>query len=126
MNGQPRVRRTLLAPIVAVTAAIAILYAIRLFVDGFNELIPPFIGPAGIQSLIEEPRHAGPLPDVTGIALIIQAAAASIFFVGALLYRRSYLRNGPVLDGYLAVALLIAAFAEIHFYFYPARLRAAS
>jgi signal transduction histidine kinase len=119
VNRQPRVRRTLLAPIVAVTAAIAILYAIRLLIDGFNDLIPPFIGPAGIQSLIEDPRSPGPLPDVTGVALIIQAATASIFLVGALLYRRSYLRNGPVFDGYLAVALLIAAFAEIHFYFYP-------
>ena len=39
--------------------------------------------------------------------------------VGALLYRRSYLRDGPVADGYLAVAMVIGAFAEIHFYLYP-------
>jgi signal transduction histidine kinase len=119
VSSQPRVRRTLLAPIVGITAAIVILYAIRLLVDGFDDLIPPFIGPAGIQSIIEEPRLAGPLPDVSSVALVIQAASAAIFLVGALFYRRSYLRNGPVLDGYLAVALLIAAFGEIHFYFYP-------
>jgi signal transduction histidine kinase len=119
VSRQPRVRRTLLAPIVGLTAAIAILYAIRALIDDFNELIPAFIGPAGIQSLIEDPRLSGPLPDVTSVALFIQAGAAAIFLVGALLYRRSYLRNGPVLDGYLAVAMLIAAFAEIHFYFYP-------
>jgi two-component system nitrate/nitrite sensor histidine kinase NarX len=35
------------------------------------------------------------------------------------LYRRSYLRDGPVADGYLALAMLIGAFAEIHFLFYP-------
>jgi len=56
---------------------------------------------------------------VTSIALIIQAVSAALFLVGVILYRRSYLRDGPVADGYLAVAMLIGAFAEIHFYFYP-------
>ena len=115
----PRVRRTLLTPIVAISAVTLVLYAIRDQVPNFNDLIPAFIGPLGIQEMIEEPRVSGALPDVSGIALVIQAAAAAIFLVGALLYRRSYLRNGPVLDGYLAVAMLIAAVSEIHFYFYP-------
>ena len=42
-----------------------------------------------------------------------------IYLVGAWLYRRSYLRDGPVADGYLALAMLIGAFAEIHFLLYP-------
>jgi len=123
---QPRVRRTLLYPIIGISAAVIVLYAVRELVDtrfgpatAFNDFIPPFIGPLGIQAMIEEPRVAGALPDVTTIALLIQVTAAALFLVGALLYRRSYLRNGPVLDGYLAVAMLIGAFSEIHFFFYP-------
>jgi len=119
VSRSPRVRRTVLAPIVAVTVVTVVLYVIRAQLDNFNELVPPFIGPLGIQELIEEPRVSGALPDVTGIALVIQATVAAIFVVGALLYRRSYLRNGPVLDGYLSVAMLIGAISEVHFYFYP-------
>ncbi|MGI8928815.1 MAG: sensor histidine kinase [Candidatus Limnocylindrales bacterium] len=119
VNRAPLVRRTLLVPVGAVTVVTVVLYLIRERVDNFNDLVPAFIGPAGIQEMIAEPRISGALPDVTGIALVIQAATAAIFLVGALLYRRSYLNNGPVLDGYLAVALLIGAFSEIHFYFYP-------
>lgn len=114
-----RLRRTLLTPVVAVTLITVVLYAIREQFENFNDLIPPFIGPAGIQALIEEPRISGAVPDVTEAALVIQAAAAAIFLVGAFLYRRSYYRNGPVLDGYLAVGMLVGAFSEIHFYFYP-------
>ncbi len=120
VNRAPRVRRTLLIPVVAVTVITVVLYLIRERVENFNDLVPPFIGPIGIQEMIAEPRISGALPDVTGIALVIQATTAAIFLVGALLYRRSYLRNGPVLDGYLAVAMLIGAISEIHFYFYPA------
>ena len=116
----PRVRRTLLVPIVAITVADARpLRRSRSFVDNLDDLIPPFIGAMGIQQLIEEPRVAGPLPDVTGIAAVIQAMATAIFLAGVFLYRRSYVRNGPVLDGYLAVAMLIGAVSEIHFFFYP-------
>jgi signal transduction histidine kinase len=119
VNRAPRVRRTLLMPVVVITVATVVLYVVREQLDNFNELIPPFIGPIGIQEMIEEPRISGALPDVTGIAFVIQFAAAAIFLAGAFLYRRSFLRDGPVADGYLAVAMLIGAFSEIHFYFYP-------
>lgn len=119
LNRVPRVRRTLLYPVALITIVTLVLYVIREQITDFDDLIPPFIGPAGIQQLIVEPRISGALPGVTGIGLLVSAACASLFLVGALLYRRSYLRDGPVADGYLAVAMLIGAFAEIHFYFYP-------
>lgn len=115
----PRVRRTLLLPALVLTAVTLMLYVIREGVPNFDEFVPAIVGPAGIQELIEEPRIAGALPDVTAVALLIQGVSAAIFFLGALLYRRSYLRDGPVADGYLAVAMLLGAFAEIHFYYYP-------
>ena len=119
LHRAPRVRRTLLMPVVGLTVVVAVLYAIRELAPSFDELLPPFIGPAGIQQLIEEPLVSAALPDVTGIALLIQGASVALFLVGAYLYRRSYLRDGPVADGYLALAMLVGAFAEAHFYFYP-------
>ncbi len=115
----PRVRRTLLTPLIVVTVVTVAFYLVREQVTDFNDLLPPFVGPAGIQQLIQNPRISGALPGLTGIALVLQALTAALFFLGALIYRRSYLRDGPVADGYLAVAMVIGAFAEIHFYFYP-------
>ena len=103
-----------------------VLYVLRALVNSragsltaFDDLFPPFIGPQGIAEIIKDDLMPGALPDVGALALLIQASAAAIFLVGMFLYRRSYLRNGPVLDGYLAVAMLIAAVSEITFYFYP-------
>ena len=114
-----RVRRTLLYPIIAISLVTVLLYLIRERISNFNDLLPAFVSTAGIQQMIQDTRSAGALPDPTAIALVLQGSAATLFFVGALLYRRSYLRDGPVADGYLALAMVIAAFAEIHFYFYP-------
>ena len=116
----PLVRRTLLAPVVAISAVTALLYLIHEVLPNFDEIIPPFIGEEGIQRLLEDPTIAGSLIDVSGIALFIQSLAAALFLAGAFLYRRSYLRDGPVADGFLAVAMLIGFFSEIHFYFFPA------
>jgi signal transduction histidine kinase len=118
-QSQPRTRRALLVPSAVVTVVLVVLYLVRDQVPTFDSLLPPFVGPAGIKTMITEPRFAGALPDVSGLALMIQAVSAALFMVGVLLYRRSYLRDGPVADGYLAVAMLIGVFAEIHFFFYP-------
>ncbi len=118
-QSQPRTRRTLLVPSTVVTVVLVVLYLIREQIPTFDSLLPAFLGPIGIKAMITDPRFAGAMPDVTGTALLIQAVSAALFLVGVILYRRSYLRDGPVADGYLAVAMLIGAFAEIHFYFYP-------
>lgn len=115
----PRVRRTLLLPALTLSLVAAVLYLVRELVTDLDSLLPAFIGPVGIQAMIDEPNFAGPLPDVTGLATIIQAASIAIYVSGAVLYRRSYLRDGPVADGFLAVAMLVGAFAELHFLFYP-------
>ena len=89
----------------------------------FDSLLPAFVGPLGIKAMITEPRFAGAMPDVTSIALIIQAVSAALFLVGVILYRRSYLRDGPVADGYLAVAMLIGAVRGDPLLLLPGRLR---
>ncbi|HUG49027.1 MAG TPA: sensor histidine kinase [Candidatus Limnocylindria bacterium] len=108
----PRVRRALLVPVLAVSALAVLLLPLA-------DLLPPFVGPAGYQAMLEETRFARVVPDVTPLGVTAQALATGLFLLGALLYRRSYLRNGPVLDGYLAVALVLAAFAEVHFLLFP-------
>ena len=119
INRVPRVRRTLLLPVTTLTAITIVLYLIREQLPNFDSLLPPFVGPAGIEQLIQEPTAPGPLPGVSGLAVAIQAVSIALYIAGALFYRRSYLRDGPVADGYLAVAMLIGAFAEVHFLFYP-------
>lgn len=109
----PRVRNTLLLPVLALSALTLVLYPIR-------DRLPPFIGEVGMQALISDPQGTGALPGLTPIGILMPGAALVLFVVGMLAYRRSYLRGGPVADGYLAVALLIAAFAELHFMLYPA------
>src|SRR4051794_10912977 len=119
VRGHPRTRRTLLIPSVVVTIVLIVIYVIRDQIPTFDSLVPAFVGAAGIKQMIAQARFPGPMPDVTGIALILQAVTATLFLVGVVLYRRSYLKDGPVADGYLAVAMLVGAFAQIHFFFYP-------
>jgi signal transduction histidine kinase len=115
----PRVTRTLLSPIIALSAASLVAYLLRELLPSFDALLPPFIGPEGIQQMINEPRFSAPVPALSGLAFLLQGSAAALFLAGALFYRRSYLRDGPVADGYLALAMLIGAFSEIHSFFYP-------
>ena len=109
----PSVRRTLLVPVVGLSLLTIVLYPLR-------ELLPAIIDEDGMQSLIQDPQGTGPLAGVTWLGILLPGCAMVLFLIGMLAYRRSYLRDGPVADGYLAVALLLAAVAEIHFMLYPA------
>jgi signal transduction histidine kinase len=112
MRQPPSVGRVLLLPLFGLSLLAVALYAL-------GELLPPFIDEEGIKTLIEDPAIHGALPGVTPIALLLQAIAGGLFLVGVLLYRRSQMRDGPAADGYLALALLLAAVAELHFALYP-------
>jgi len=108
----PSVRWTLFGPVLAMSLGTVLLFPLA-------ELLPTFVSSQGIEALISEPAGHGILPGVSALGLLVQAAGF-ILFVGAVLaYRRSYLRAGPVADGYLAVALLLAAFGELHFALFP-------
>jgi signal transduction histidine kinase len=109
----PSVRRTLLVPVLAITLATLLAFPLR-------GLLPPLITEQGINALIADPQGAGVLDGVTPLGRLLPALAVGLYLVGMLAYRRSFLRDGPVADGYLAVALLLAAFGELHFMLYPA------
>jgi signal transduction histidine kinase len=107
------VRHLLLGPVVVIASLAVALYPIR-------DLLPTLIEEDGIRSLLSDPQIAGRLPGVSTLAVLLSAAAAFALLVAAFLYRWSYLRRrGPVTDAFLAIGLVIAAFAEVHFVLYP-------
>ncbi|HEY7600723.1 MAG TPA: histidine kinase, partial [Candidatus Limnocylindrales bacterium] len=108
----PSVRRTLLLPVIAISLVAVAMFALR-------GLLPALIDEDGIDALITTPQGTGALPGVTLLGRLLPATAVVLFLVGMYAYRRSYLRDGPVADGYLAAALLLGAFGELHFMLYP-------
>ena len=108
----PSVRRTLLVPVLAMSVVAAVLFPL-------SDLLPPVVYPEGLEAVIAEPGGHGIMPGITPLAIVIQSLGIAALLLAVLAYRRSYLRNGPVADGYLAVALLIAAFGELHFGLFP-------
>jgi signal transduction histidine kinase len=109
---QPSVRRTLLIPVVAMSIVAAVLFPL-------TDLLPAFVDERGLEQLIAQPSGHGIMTGVTPIAVVVQIIGIGVLLVGTFAYRRSFLRSGPVADSYLAVALLLAAFGELHFALYP-------
>jgi signal transduction histidine kinase len=99
-------------PILVIAALTLVLYPVR-------DSLPPLIDDEGLKLLIGEPNRPLPLPGITPLAYILVAVTTLLFFAGALIYRRAYLRQGRVADGVLAIALVIAGFAELQQGFYP-------
>lgn len=113
LHGRPTsARRLILTPAIAVGVLAVILYPVR-------DLLPPLIGDAGIQALIEDPQTAAPLPGVTPLLISLDGLTVGFLLTATLLYRFAYARKGPVVEGFLAIGLLIAAFAELHSMIYP-------
>ncbi len=105
-------RRLIVLPPVALGVMGLILYPIR-------AQLPPLIDDVGIRVLVEDPELAVPLPGVTPLLLTLLMLTGVFLVLTAICYRISAVREGHVTDGVLAVGLLIAAFAEIHFAVFP-------
>jgi signal transduction histidine kinase len=56
---------------------------------------------------------------MTAPGLLIQTVIASLFLLGAALHRRIYRRGERAYSGYLAVALVVAAFSQLHWAIVP-------
>lgn len=105
-------RWQVILPILVIAALTLVVFPVRL-------LLPPLIDEDGLRLLIADPSRALPLPGITPLAYVLVAATALLFFVAALLYRRAYVRDGRVADGFLSIALVIGGFAELQQGFYP-------
>lgn len=79
-------------------------------------VLAPLVGPIPAQA-------AGtPVPDLphsTPANVLLQGAGAVLFLWAATLARRRRRGGGSLSDGYLSVGLVVAAFAQLHFVFYP-------
>ena len=96
-----------------------VIIALTLVVYPERGRLPSLIDDDGLKLLISEPDRVLPLPGITWLAYALAGVTATLFVIAALLYRTSYVRNGRVADGYLSVALIVAAFSEIQQGLYP-------
>jgi signal transduction histidine kinase len=60
-----------------------------------------------------------PLPSATPANVVIQSIGAALYLWAAALSRRRHRRDGGLADRYLAVGLLVAAFAQVHLALFP-------
>jgi signal transduction histidine kinase len=103
-----------------VTAPAVVLLTLMLLVYPVRSRLPALISDDGIKLLVADPGAPIPLSEITPLAFGLALTTALLFIVGALIYRTVYRRHGPVADGFLCVALVIAAFAELQLSSFPA------
>ena len=59
------------------------------------------------------------LPHITPFGAAIHLTTAAVFFVGAYVSRNLWHAGRSVIDGWIAVGLVFAGFAELHWALYP-------
>ncbi len=103
---------------IVVGSAIAIVTAIALIELGAGRLPP--LASLGIADLVPAARGAAPLPSsLTPLGGMAQIAGATLFLWAAGLSRRLNLRDGLVIDKYMTIGLVFAAFAQVHTAIFP-------
>lgn len=102
----------------AAAAALAILAVAFLFI-----VLPAFEGALSgvvVTSIISVPGSAPRgVAAMVPAAVIVQAVVAGIYLWGASLYRRLYRERGRRYTAFLSLALLIAAFSQLHWAILP-------
>ena len=103
-------------PALVVMGPIAILLGAAilgpLWVPALPPLVAPLPVPAGGSTVID-------LPSATPTNVVLQMIGAALFLRAALLARRRSRRDASLSDRYLAVGLLVAAFAQVHLALFP-------
>lgn len=111
-TGSVRPRTVLLAPIVVIVVLALVGYPLQ-------DVLPPLIDPEGMHQLITDVDGTGRLLGITPFAVGLAVVTVLLLFGAAMLFRTVYVGRGPVSDGFLAVGLVILAFAELQAAFYP-------
>lgn len=108
-----------LIPALLIIALAVVAYPLR-------NVLPELIGPNGIEALLRltgAPAADGVptsrLPGITSLELAGIATTVVLMLAAAILFRTTYVRRGRASEAYLAVGLVIAAFAELQHAFYP-------
>jgi signal transduction histidine kinase len=111
-TGNLRPRTVILAPIVIIVVLAMVVYP-------FRDQLPPMIDQEGMRQLILDNDGTTRLTGITPLAIGFVVVTFALFAAGALLFRTVYVNRGPVSDAFLAVGLVILAFAELQAAFYP-------
>lgn len=82
----------------------------------FEADLPRLIGPSGFASLRGEP---GQLPAMDLPGVVAQVLVALLYLRGAQLYREIHRQRGRRYAGYLSLALVVAAFAQLNWAILP-------
>ncbi len=104
-------RWLLLTPALAIAGFTVLLYPVRAH-------LPELIDRIGMNVLLGDAKTY-PLPGLTPLVYVFAGATLAVFLAAALAYRQSYVHHGPVADGFLSIALVIAGFAALQQAFYP-------
>ncbi|MFN8521386.1 MAG: sensor histidine kinase [Chloroflexota bacterium] len=111
-TGNIRPRTVLLAPIAVIIVVAVIGYPLQ-------DLLPRLIDEEGIHQLVSDIDGTGRLIGITPLAVAVAVGTVLLLFGAAFLFRTVYVGRGPVSDGFLAVGLVVLAFAELQAAFYP-------
>ena len=111
-TGTLRPRTIILAPIVIIVVLTIIVYALR-------DVLPPMLDTEGMKTLVADNDGSSRLTGFTPLAIGFVVVTFALSAAAALLFRTVYVNRGPVSDGFLAVGLVILAFAELQSAFYP-------
>jgi signal transduction histidine kinase len=74
--------------------------------------------PPGPLQIITFPDASG-LPEITPFGAAVDVVTSALFFVGAYVSRGLWRQGHAVIDGWIAIGLVFAGFAELHWALYP-------
>ncbi len=74
--------------------------------------------PPDALQIVTFPDASG-LPQVTPFGALVHLVTCVLFFIGAFVSRGLWRANGAVIDGWIAIGLVFAGFAELHWILYP-------
>lgn len=114
-----RLRTGTLRPRTVLLAPIAVIGVLTLLAFPVQDMLPPLIDQVGMQQLVSDPDRTSRLLGITPLAVALVVVTVVLMFGAAVLFRTVYVGRGPVSDGFLAIGLVILAFAEFQAAFYP-------
>ncbi|NJD28364.1 MAG: sensor histidine kinase [Chloroflexi bacterium] len=112
---RPSGARPLSSLVIAAVPTVAIVMVIALL-PAIEASLPAIMDEAGFAALRGEP---GGRPGMTPVGLVFQAVIAGLYLWGAGLHRRLYRRGNRRYAGYLSIALIVAAFSQLHWAILP-------
>jgi signal transduction histidine kinase len=104
-------------PVIALTVGPTLLVlAVIALLPTVEASLPTLIGPAGLAALRGD---SGVAPGMNPAGLAIQGLVALFYLRGAQLYREIYREHNRRYAGYLSIALIVAAFSQLHWAILP-------